>query len=83
MNKLFPLYDDLVALCKAVMSMGASVFRGTCDGISDHDAEGSEDDVDRIDWVASEEEGLDFYDIPVCKTFYDCIILWALTCHFL
>ena len=44
-----------------------SAFRGTCDGSSDHDAEGSEDDEDSVDWLASEEEGLDLFDNPVCK----------------
>jgi len=40
---------------------------GTCDGSSHCDAEGSEDDEDRVDWPTSEEEGLDFFDNPVHK----------------
>ena len=40
MNKPFPLYDDLVALCNVVIATRVGAFRGTCDGSSDHDAEG-------------------------------------------
>jgi len=67
MNKLFPLYDNLVGLCNAVIVTGVSAFRGTCHGSSDHDAEGSEDDKNRVDWLASEEKGLDWFDNLVHK----------------
>ena len=48
MNKLFPLYDDLVALCDAVIATRVGTFRGTHDGSTDCDAEGSEQDEDRV-----------------------------------
>ena len=67
MNKPFPLYDNLVALCNAVIETGVGAFRGTCHGSSDHDAEGSEDDENRVDWLASEEKGLDWFDNLVHK----------------
>jgi len=65
MTKPFLIYDDLVALCNAVIATGVGTFRGTCDGSSDCDAEGSEEDEDRVVWPASEEEGQDFVDNPV------------------
>ena len=68
MNKPFPLYDNLlVALCDVVIVTGVGAFRGTCDGSSDCDAKGSEDDQDSMDWLAAEEEGLDLFDYPVHK----------------
>ena len=79
MTKLFLLYDDLAALCNAVIVTGVGTFRGTCDGSPDCDAEGSEEDEDRVVWPASEEEGQDFFDNPVSNppsAFMGC---WALT----
>ena len=64
MTKAFPLYDDLATLCEAVIARGASAFRAMCDVSSDHDAEGSADE-DKVDWLASEEEGLDLDDFQV------------------
>jgi len=75
MNKLFPLYDNLVGLCNAVIVTGVSAFRGTCHGSSDHDAEGSEDDKNRVDWLASEEKGLDWFDNLVHK--FNPMIAWC------
>jgi len=46
MTKPFPLYVDLASLCEAVIATGAGAFRATCGGLSDHDAEGSEDEAD-------------------------------------
>jgi len=62
MNKPFPLYDNLVALCNAVIETRVGAFRGTC-----HGSEGSKHDEARMDWPASEEEGLDWFDKPVRK----------------
>ena len=60
---------------------GAHAFRGTCDGSIDCDVDGSEEEEDKVDWPASEEDGLDLFDNLVCNTLYDCLVLWALTCH--
>ena len=67
MIKPFPLYDDLVALCNMVIVTWVGTFRGACNGSNDHDAKGSEDDEDGVDWPASEEEILDLFNNPVCK----------------
>jgi len=37
MVKLFPLYDDLAALCDVVIATRVGTFRGTCDGSTDCD----------------------------------------------
>jgi len=65
MNKAFPLYDDLATLCEAVIAMGTGAFRAMCQGASDHDAEGSADEQDKVDWPASEEDCGDLDDFPV------------------
>ena len=65
MNKPFPLYDDLAALCKAVIATGSGAFRATCEGASDCDAEGLADEQDKVDWPASEEDCGDLDDFPV------------------
>ena len=83
MTKPFPLYDDLATLCDAVIATGAGAFRGTCDGSSVRDAEGSEDEEGRLDWPASEEEGLELFDNPVSNTPYFFMGLRALTCQVL
>ena len=83
MNKLFPLYDDLVALCDAVIATVVGTFRGTCDGSSDCDAEGSEANEDRVVWTASDEEDLDFFDNPVSNPPSAFMGFWALTLHVL
>ena len=64
-----------------VIATGASAFRATCNGSSDHNADGSEEEEDSVDWPASEEEGLDLFDNLVHNTPYDCLVLQALTCH--
>ena len=42
MTKLFPLYDNLVELCNAVIATGAGAFRGTGDTSNEQDDEGSD-----------------------------------------
>src|SRR5882724_6901422 len=42
MTKPFPLYNDLVELCDAVIATGAGAFRGTGDTSTEQDAEGSD-----------------------------------------
>jgi len=41
MSKPFPLFDDLVELCDAVIAMGVGEFRGTGDSFNEEDGEGS------------------------------------------
>jgi len=55
-KNIFPLYDDLAALCDVVIATGVGTFRGTSDGSTDCDAEGSEQDEGQGVWPASEEE---------------------------
>ena len=68
-------------LCNAIIVTGAGAFRGTCDGSSDCDAEGSVDEADRLDWPTSEDEGLELFDKLVSNT--PCVLmgLRALTCQ--
>jgi len=55
MTKAFPLYDDLATLCNTIIAMGVGAFRATCEVSSDCDVEGSADEQDKVDWLASEE----------------------------
>jgi len=72
MTKLFPLYDDLVELCDAVIAMGAGAFRGTGDTSTEQDAEGSDVEGEELyeEWavhvkrpISQEQAGLEGWDI--------------------
>ena len=78
MAKLFLLYDDLAALCDVVIVTRVGTFRGSGYGSTDCDAEGSEQDEDRVVWPASEEEGQDFFDNPVSNPPSAFMGFWAL-----
>jgi len=61
-KNIFPLYDDLAALCDVVISDWGGHFQGNQLMVPrDCDAEGSEQDEDRVVWPASEEEGQDCF----------------------
>ena len=62
-----------------VIATGVGAFRGTCDGSSDCDAEGSEANEDRVVWPASDEEDLDFLNNPVSNPPSAFMVFWALT----
>jgi len=48
MTRPFPLYDDLVELCDAVIAIGVGAFTGTGDTSNERDAEGSDEEEEEV-----------------------------------